>query len=348
MRTKKLFVGGLPQTVTEEIFKGYFEQFGKVDDWVIMVDKVTGKSRGFGFITFDNEDSVELVISRYLENKIDGKWVECKKALPKDSQNNSQSSSTNASPAVSAYSSKKNSLNKQSGESDLEIVRSILAEQQRAKLSVDSEAETSQMSYPETKLQAVAKLSENNPVRDDPIQSDPFSKVWNEDQGETEKGNFQVPQMYPYHQRQQQLSGGSLITPQLYNGYSYHQNLQQFQQSQIRFIGTQETNPLLETNSFTGQEPVFINDTKFSNSNKYIQPITVQKHDRKCYNFPPGLHTFDGNSYPSSNPISQSTSFTNQNQIEPIIQIKGSLPTPQQQQQPPSQKKVEKYIPLYS
>lgn len=54
-----------------------------------MVDKDTGKSRGlvlkillfsnsslgFGFITFASEDSVERVIERYNENKIDGKWV---------------------------------------------------------------------------------------------------------------------------------------------------------------------------------------------------------------------------------------------------------------------------------
>jgi len=47
---------------------------------VIMVAKDTGKSRGFGFVTFDSEDAVERVINRYYENKIDGKWVECKRA----------------------------------------------------------------------------------------------------------------------------------------------------------------------------------------------------------------------------------------------------------------------------
>jgi len=83
-RTKKLFVGGLTQTTTEEQFKQYFEQFGTIEDSVIMVDKDTGKSRGFGFITFASEDSVERVIERYHENKIDGKWVECKKAQAKD------------------------------------------------------------------------------------------------------------------------------------------------------------------------------------------------------------------------------------------------------------------------
>jgi len=83
-RTKKLFVGGLTQTTTEEQFRGYFEQFGEIEDSVIMTDKETGKSRGFGFITFASEDSVDQVIERYNDNKIDGKWVECKRAQAKD------------------------------------------------------------------------------------------------------------------------------------------------------------------------------------------------------------------------------------------------------------------------
>jgi len=83
-KTKKLFVGGLTQTTSEEEFRKYFEQFGTIEDSVIMVDKDTGKSRGFGFITFASEDSVDRVIERYNENKIDGKWVECKRAQAKD------------------------------------------------------------------------------------------------------------------------------------------------------------------------------------------------------------------------------------------------------------------------
>lgn len=85
-RTKKIFVGGLPQSTTEDEFKGYFEKFGHIEDSVIMVDKETGKSRGFGFITFDNEDSVEKVIEGYQNHKIDDKWVECKKAFPRTNQ----------------------------------------------------------------------------------------------------------------------------------------------------------------------------------------------------------------------------------------------------------------------
>lgn len=83
-KTKKLFVGGIPQNTTEEEFRGYFESFGDVEDSVIMVDKETGKSRGFGFVTFDSEEAVDKVINKYFDNKIGGKWVECKRAQPKE------------------------------------------------------------------------------------------------------------------------------------------------------------------------------------------------------------------------------------------------------------------------
>eukprot|EP00358_Blepharisma_japonicum_P004050 CAMPEP_0202945522 /NCGR_PEP_ID=MMETSP1395-20130829/6566_1 /ASSEMBLY_ACC=CAM_ASM_000871 /TAXON_ID=5961 /ORGANISM="Blepharisma japonicum, Strain Stock R1072" /LENGTH=226 /DNA_ID=CAMNT_0049645645 /DNA_START=143 /DNA_END=823 /DNA_ORIENTATION=- len=85
-RTKKVFVGGLPPDVTQEIFNCFFEQFGQIEDSVVMFDRETGRPRGFGFITFTNEESVERVIQNNESNYINGKWVECKKAMPKHNQ----------------------------------------------------------------------------------------------------------------------------------------------------------------------------------------------------------------------------------------------------------------------
>jgi hypothetical protein len=47
-RIKKIFVGGLATDTTEEGFKSHFEQFGKIVEAQIMVDHVSGRSRGFG------------------------------------------------------------------------------------------------------------------------------------------------------------------------------------------------------------------------------------------------------------------------------------------------------------
>eukprot|EP00928_Gymnodinium_smaydae_P009013 TRINITY_DN13326_c0_g4_i1.p1 TRINITY_DN13326_c0_g4~~TRINITY_DN13326_c0_g4_i1.p1 ORF type:complete len:232 (-),score=35.62 TRINITY_DN13326_c0_g4_i1:239-934(-) len=79
----KIFVGALPQTCTEDAFRAYFEAFGTITDAVIMKDNQTGNSRGFGFITFDNTASVDAVIDRASEHKIEDKWIDCKRAMPK-------------------------------------------------------------------------------------------------------------------------------------------------------------------------------------------------------------------------------------------------------------------------
>ncbi|MQL80225.1 hypothetical protein Taro_012685 [Colocasia esculenta] len=82
-RTKKIFVGGLPTSLTEDEFQEYFSAYGKVVEHPIMLDHKTGRSRGFGFVTFESEDSVEEVISQGKMHTLGGKQVEIKKAEPK-------------------------------------------------------------------------------------------------------------------------------------------------------------------------------------------------------------------------------------------------------------------------
>lgn len=83
---KKLFVGGLLAEVTETDFGNYFSKFGPIKDLVIMVDRNTNRSRGFGFVTFENESSIEDVLR--INNEILGKWVEVKRAQPRDVKRN--------------------------------------------------------------------------------------------------------------------------------------------------------------------------------------------------------------------------------------------------------------------
>ncbi|CDO99280.1 unnamed protein product [Coffea canephora] len=82
-RTKKIFVGGLPPTLTDEAFRQYFESYGDVTDVVIMFDQQTNRPRGFGFISFDSEEAVDRVLHKTFHD-LNGKQVEVKRALPKD------------------------------------------------------------------------------------------------------------------------------------------------------------------------------------------------------------------------------------------------------------------------
>eukprot|EP01018_Ginkgo_biloba_P035410 Gb_12227 [translate_table: standard] len=82
-KTKKVFVGGLAPTVTENDFKEYFEQFGTIVDVVVMYDQATQRPRGFGFITYDSEDAVDKVMQKTF-HELKGKAVEVKQAIPKE------------------------------------------------------------------------------------------------------------------------------------------------------------------------------------------------------------------------------------------------------------------------
>lgn len=83
--TTKIFVGGLPATVTETDLHAFFSEYGKVTEVLIMYDQEQRRSRGFGFVSFETEDAVnQLTGQRYVE--ISGKQVECKRAEPKESR----------------------------------------------------------------------------------------------------------------------------------------------------------------------------------------------------------------------------------------------------------------------
>ncbi|XP_047333836.1 heterogeneous nuclear ribonucleoprotein 1-like [Impatiens glandulifera] len=82
-RTRKIFVGGLASTITENEFKKYFEQYGTITDAVVMYDHNTQRPRGFGFITYDSEEAVEKVLMQTF-HELNGKMVEVKRAVPKE------------------------------------------------------------------------------------------------------------------------------------------------------------------------------------------------------------------------------------------------------------------------
>mmetsp|Transcript_45101 Transcript_45101/g.101354 ORF Transcript_45101/g.101354 Transcript_45101/m.101354 type:complete len:130 (+) Transcript_45101:40-429(+) len=80
---EKIFVGGLTRDTTLDMILAYFKKYGNITDAVVMMDKATGKPRGFGFVVFDSAAAVDAVIREYSAHMLDGKWVEVKKANPR-------------------------------------------------------------------------------------------------------------------------------------------------------------------------------------------------------------------------------------------------------------------------
>lgn len=79
----KMFVGGLAQTVTSDFLKAYFSSFGVVQDAFVLMDEQSGRSRGFGFVTFDNPQTLKMVLKQK-PHILGNKQVDCKHAVNKN------------------------------------------------------------------------------------------------------------------------------------------------------------------------------------------------------------------------------------------------------------------------
>ncbi|KAJ3994890.1 hypothetical protein F5050DRAFT_397379 [Lentinula boryana] len=80
-RATKLFIGGLAGSVTSESMREFFSQFGRVVDSTVMLDRETGRSKGFGFISLEDADVQPFLGFGHLE--LDGKLIDVKLAQPR-------------------------------------------------------------------------------------------------------------------------------------------------------------------------------------------------------------------------------------------------------------------------
>jgi RNA recognition motif-containing protein len=80
---KKLFCGGLSWDTTDDSLRQAFEQFGEVVDAKVIMDRETGRSKGFGFVTLANDSEATAAISGMDGKSLDGRNIRVNEAIDK-------------------------------------------------------------------------------------------------------------------------------------------------------------------------------------------------------------------------------------------------------------------------
>jgi len=84
MDKKKLYVGNLPWSMNNDSFKQLFSEFGEVVEAVVITDRMSGRSKGFGFITFANEADAEKAVAAMHEKEVEGRNIIVNVARPRE------------------------------------------------------------------------------------------------------------------------------------------------------------------------------------------------------------------------------------------------------------------------
>jgi cold-inducible RNA-binding protein len=78
--SKKLFVGSLSWNTTDDDLRRAFETFGEVTDAKVISDRETGRSRGFGFVTFGEGDHADTAVKQMNGSMLDGRSINVNEA----------------------------------------------------------------------------------------------------------------------------------------------------------------------------------------------------------------------------------------------------------------------------
>lgn len=82
MANTKLYVGGIPYRTTEDELRTAFEEAGQVTSASIIMDRMTGRSRGFGFVEMADDAGAQAAIDRWDGKEFDGRTLSVSLARP--------------------------------------------------------------------------------------------------------------------------------------------------------------------------------------------------------------------------------------------------------------------------
>jgi cold-inducible RNA-binding protein len=79
---KKLYVGGLPYATTQDSLKEGFSGAGNVISAIVITDKMSGRSKGFGFVEYETEEEAQKAIEMYNGKDFEGRRITVSEARP--------------------------------------------------------------------------------------------------------------------------------------------------------------------------------------------------------------------------------------------------------------------------
>ncbi len=84
----KIYVGNLPYSVSEDDIRKTFEPFGEVGEVNIIIDRMSGRSKGFGFVEMANDDEGNKAIEELNGTELDGRQLNVNQARPRVEKDN--------------------------------------------------------------------------------------------------------------------------------------------------------------------------------------------------------------------------------------------------------------------
>jgi len=87
MAKNKLFVGNLNWETKDDGLRAAFEPFGEIVEAKVISDRNTGRSRGFGFVTFEEDDDAQKAMEELDGQELDGRSIRVNEARDKKSNN---------------------------------------------------------------------------------------------------------------------------------------------------------------------------------------------------------------------------------------------------------------------
>jgi len=80
--SKRIYVGNLPWSVTKVVLENLFMGFGEIEEALVIANKYTGRSRGFGFVTFKEDIAADKAIKEMHGKAVEGRNLVVKEAIP--------------------------------------------------------------------------------------------------------------------------------------------------------------------------------------------------------------------------------------------------------------------------